>query len=220
MQSRFRSTVDLTAGIAMIATAGVVLWAKLSAPPPPPPPVPPPPPPGDAIPAEPQPLAGAQVKGSPDARIGIIEYADFECPACGAFVQRTYGELVSKYVDTGKVRLYFRHFPLPNHQFARSAAVGAHCAGEQGHFWEFYERVFRLQPRLDDAGLKAVIRKTGVVEAAWAKCVAGEDAGDIVDADFEAGRAVELRGTPGFIVGTIESDGRLRATARLHGAQG
>ena len=182
MQSRFRSAVDLVAGIAMIATAGVVLWAKLATPPPPPPPQPPPPPPGDAVPAEPQSLAGAQVKGSPNARIGIIEYADFECPACGSFVQRTYGDLVAKYVDTGKVRLFFRHFPLPNHQFARSAAVGAHCAGEQGKFWDLYERVFTLQPRLDDAGLRAAARKAGVEPSAWSRCIASDGAGDVVDA--------------------------------------
>src|SRR5262245_32342065 len=127
MNSRLQSWIDLAAGIGMIATAAVVVWARVSGPTVAPPPAPPPPtqsPTAEIIPADPQPLAGAQVKGASDARIGIIEYADLECPACGAFVQRTYAPLIAKYIDTGRVRFFFRHFPLPNHQFARPAAIG------------------------------------------------------------------------------------------------
>jgi protein-disulfide isomerase len=123
-------------------------------------------------------------------------------------------------VETGRVRFYFRHFPLPNHQFARSAAIGAHCAGEQGRFWPLYERVYRLQPRLDDAGLRAAARKVGVDIARWSRCVADDRASEAVDADFEAGRELELHGTPTFLIGTIQADGRLQATTRLYGAQG
>lgn len=218
MNSRIRSWVDFAAALGMIATAAIVVWTKVSAPAR----QPPPPPPGltvEAVPAEPQPLTGARVKGSPTARIGIIEYADLECPACGTFVQRTYGELMATYVDTGRVRFFLRHFPLPNHQFARPASVAAHCAGEQGRFWPFYERVYRLQPRLDEAGLRAAMRKIGVDMSSWSRCVASDRANEAVDADFEAARGLEIRGTPSFLIGTIQDDGRLRATSRLHGAQ-
>jgi protein-disulfide isomerase len=134
-------------------------------------------------------------------------------------MRQTYGPLTAKYVATGRVRFFFRHFPLPNHQFARPAAVGAQCAGEQGKFWPFYERVYRLQPRLDETGLRTAVRKVGVELSAWTRCMASERASDIVDADFEAGRGLELHGTPSFLIGTIQTDGRLRATGRLYGAQ-
>lgn len=229
MKSPLRSSIDLLAGVAMILTAGVVLWAKFNGPapglpPPPPPPgvsVGPKPSPGplERLPKEPQPLHGAVSKGAVTARIGIIEYADFECPACAGFMRKTYGELMAAFVDTGRVRFFFRHFPLPNHEFARPAAIAAHCAGEQGRFWQFYERVFRLQPRLDELGLKGNIQKVGVDLRRWSSCVQNERAVEAVDADFESARGLELRGTPSFLIGVIDETGKLLTTARLRGAQ-
>jgi len=223
-----RSTIDLIAALAMIATAGVVIWTKVSQP------IAPSPQPGaattmtvgskptpsDPVPTASQPLTNATAKGSEAARIGIIEYADLECPACAGFLRKTYAQVMAKFVDTGQVRFFFRHFPLPSHQFARSAAIGAVCAGEQGKFWPLYEHVYRFQPRLDDPGLRAVAKKVGVDLVSWSRCVATDRASEVVDADFEAGRDLGLRGTPTFLIGVIEADGRLRVTGSLYGAQG
>ena len=225
---RARSTIDSIAAIAMIATAGVVIWAKVSQPPllPPPPPSPNGATSGtktalpETLPTDPQPLANAAVKGSETARIGIIEYADLECPACAGFLRKTYPQLMATYVETGRVRFFFRHFPLPNHQFARLAAIGAHCAGEQDRFWPLYEHVFRFQPRLDEAGRRAAARKVGADMNRWTRCLTEDRVSEVVDADFEAGRNLELRGTPTFLIGTIQADGRLRVTGRLYGAKG
>jgi len=82
-------------------------------------------------------------KGPEDALLTILEYSDFQCPACGAF----YGELnklMEKYPND--VRLVFRHLPLESlHPNSILAAQAAEAAGLQGKFWEMYDALFSKQ---------------------------------------------------------------------------
>ena len=70
-------------------------------------------------------------KGSADAPVTIVEWSDFECPFCARFYTQTYGQIVSEYVDSGKVKIIFKHFPLSFHAQAQKAAEATECAGEQ-----------------------------------------------------------------------------------------
>ena len=81
--------------------------------------------------------------GDPEARIVIVEYSDFECPACSA-AHTAMKSLLSAF---GKdVRLIFKHFPLERpHPWARAAAAAAECAGRQGAFWQYHDRRFERQ---------------------------------------------------------------------------
>jgi protein-disulfide isomerase len=81
--------------------------------------------------------------GDPAARIVIVEYSDFECPACSA-AHTAMKSLLSAF---GKdVRLHFKHFPLERpHPWARAAATAAECAGRQGAFWQYHDRLFERQ---------------------------------------------------------------------------
>ncbi len=73
------------------------------------------------------------VKGDPNAPITIVEFSDYECPFCQRHFKTTYPQLLSEYIDTGKVKLVFRDLPLPFHDpVATQAAVAANCAREQG----------------------------------------------------------------------------------------
>ena len=74
------------------------------------------------------------VKGDADAPVTIVEFSDYECPYCGRFYKGTYGQIVEEYIDTGKVKLVFRDFPLSFHQNAQKAAEAAECAGEQDKY--------------------------------------------------------------------------------------
>jgi len=90
------------------------------------------------------------VLGAPDARVLVIEYGDFECAFCG----RAYGivkELERKY--STHLRVVFRSFPLAQHRRAQKAAEAAHCAGEQGKFWEMHDRLFANQQTIAAADL-------------------------------------------------------------------
>lgn len=72
--------------------------------------------------------------GPKDAKVTVVEFADFQCPACRA-AQPTLQVLIDKYQD--EVRFVFKHFPLPSHSNAIDAALAAEAAGEQGKFWEY-----------------------------------------------------------------------------------
>lgn len=83
------------------------------------------------------------VKGNPDAPVTLIEYADFQCPACASF-EPFINSLLEQYPDT--FRVVFRHLPLPSiHPLAFISAMAAEAAGAQGLFWEFGEFLYTQQ---------------------------------------------------------------------------
>ncbi len=88
---------------------------------------------------------GYAYKGSPDAPVTVTEYGDFQCPSCGDFANKLEPAFETQYVDSGKVRLIYHDFPLPQHEHAILAASAARAAGEQGKFWQMHELLFARQ---------------------------------------------------------------------------
>jgi protein-disulfide isomerase len=81
-------------------------------------------------------------KGNPDASVTLIEYADFECPACAVYSQET-KRLAEEFSD--EIQYVFRHFPLPTHSSSFEAAKATEAAGEQDMFWEMHDMLFERQ---------------------------------------------------------------------------
>src|SRR4051812_34783976 len=78
-----------------------------------------------------------RTKGPESAKVTIVEFSDFQCPAC-RFAEPPLRQIMSMY--QGDVRLIFKHFPLERiHEYARMGAVSAECAGRQGKFWELHD---------------------------------------------------------------------------------
>ena len=84
------------------------------------------------------------VKGNKDAKTVLIEYSDFQCPAC-AFYYPVLRRLSEEFGD--KLAIVYRHFPLPNHQHAKPMAYAAEAAGFQGKFWEMHDMIFDNQKK-------------------------------------------------------------------------
>lgn len=83
------------------------------------------------------------VKGNPDAEVVLVEYSDFQCPACAAMYP-VITELLAEYGD--QLRFEYRHFPIERiHPYALQAAVAAEAAGQQGKFYEFHDLLFDNQ---------------------------------------------------------------------------
>ncbi len=80
--------------------------------------------------------------GSPSAAVTLVEFGDFQCPACGAY-HTVVNQLLAKHKDS--LSLVFRHFPLPSHPNAMPAARAVEAAGKQGKFWEMYDKVYETQ---------------------------------------------------------------------------
>ena len=157
-------------------------------------------PPQPAIPSAVQSIADAAVKGSRDAAVVLIEYADFQCPYCGQFARRILPEIEKRYVNTGQLRVVFRHMPLQEiHPQAVMAAETAECARQQGKFWQIHDALFADQ-RLDEASLVEKARTNGVALQQFSECVRGSG-GVKVKQDLAAARAMGLAVTPTFLIG-------------------
>src|SRR6185503_12656272 len=91
-------------------------------------------------------VAGDAVLGQATAKVTIVEFGDYQCPSCRMFWREVEPRLRKDYVDTGKVKLVFRDFPIVrDHPEAMLAAMAVDCAGEQSKYWQYHDKVFREQ---------------------------------------------------------------------------
>jgi len=138
------------------------------------------------------------VRGSGDAPVTLLEYADFECPFCG----RWFPELQRVLQDLGpRVRFVFRHFPISEHHpHAESAAEVAEAAGAQGKFWEMHDLLFRRQAALDDGHLLAYVRELGLDAVRVERELEQQVHRARVRDDIESGLRSGVSGTPMFFI--------------------
>lgn len=141
--------------------------------------------------------AGSASKGSASAPVEIIEFSDFQCPFCQR-ADPTVQQVLSTYGD--KVRLVYRHYPLPNHPFARPAAEAAECAAEQGQFWPYHDKLFANPSKLSETDLKQHAAELGVNVPQFNACVDSHKPKTKVDADIKAGADAGVNGTPAFFI--------------------
>lgn len=84
--------------------------------------------------------------GQQNAKVTIVEFSDFQCPFCKAFFDDTLSQLKKDYIDTGKAKMAYRHFPLSSiHKNAQKAGEASECANEQGKFWQYHDLIFQTQ---------------------------------------------------------------------------
>ncbi len=186
------------AAIAVIG-AGALLWARSGA---------------ATLPAEPLSTAaieaaksfGGYAVGSDSAPIEIIEYADFQCPACSQFWILTMPQVHQRLIGSGKVRWVFRDFPLDSHDKSRLAHHAAACASDQGLFWPMHDKLYGEQR--DWYGLSRAegtfrdyAREIGADPAAYDECMGEGRHRARIQASFENALTVGVSSTPSFVVG-------------------
>jgi protein-disulfide isomerase len=163
-------------------------------------------------------IADAHVAGDPNALPIIIEFAEPECPFCARFYEGAYRELRSKYVDAGKVRFAYWHYPLEAiHQRALKAAEAAECAGQQDRFWEMHDLLLEDQKQLDEPSLHARAARLGLDADGFGRCLDGQMTDKVRRLASEAERLL-VRGTPTFFFGLVQPDGRVKVVERFSGA--
>lgn len=157
--------------------------------------------------------------GKHDAPLTMVEFSDYQCPFCNRFFQTTLPELKTAYIDTGKVRYVFRDFPIDQiHPYARKAAEAAHCAGEQGKYWEMHDLLFPNQKALEVEKLKALARRLQLESTAFDTCLEQGKYAARVQKNYADGVAAGVRGTPGFFIGKTRADETIQGTL-ISGAQ-
>lgn len=152
------------------------------------------------------------VLGDPNAPVTIVEFSEYQCPYCSKFYNDAYQKLKEKYVETGKVKLVFRDFPLSFHEGAYPAALAAECvrdqAGDEGYF-AMHDKLFENQDLLSgDAEAVAIVlegfaRDVEVDPDVYKECMASDKFQMEIFADASAGQAAGVSGTPSFLVNGI-----------------
>jgi protein-disulfide isomerase len=136
------------------------------------------------------------VRGSRNAPVVLIEFADYECPYCQKITDDLH-KLQKEYGD--KLSLVFKDFPLPMHHSAEKAAEAARCAGEQGKFWEMHDVLF-YSKNLGLADLQQHARVLKLDGERFDNCLNQGLETSAVKQDLQEGKNLGLTGTPSFFV--------------------
>ncbi len=151
---------------------------------------------------------GDRVLGADNTTVTIVEFSDFQCPFCGQFARETEPQLIADYIDTGKVKLLYKHFPLSQiHQFAQKAAEASECAGDQGKFWEYHDTLFQNQNALTRNDLKRYASDLGLNTTAFGACVDSGAMEGIVKQNYNEGVRKGVGSTPTFYVNNVKITG-------------
>ena len=142
-------------------------------------------------------LSTAPMLGDVNAPITIVEFTDFQCPFCSRG-NTTVHQLIEN--NPGKIRLVFRHFPLSFHDKAKLAHQAAEAAKMQGKFWEYYDKLFANQDKLDRDNLINFAKELGLDEAKFVADMDSAAVAKIVDDDIKAGSDAGVQGTPHFLI--------------------
>ncbi|HEX6276240.1 MAG TPA: thioredoxin domain-containing protein [Polyangiaceae bacterium] len=136
-------------------------------------------------------------KGAPNAPVVIVEFADFECPACG-----DKRPLLDKLVEehAGKLRLVFKNYPLPMHQNAEKAARAGIAAHRQGKFWQLHPLLFDNQTDLSPGSIEKLAQKAGLDLARFRQDRDSEATADAVQRDRKQGEALNIDSTPSLFI--------------------
>jgi protein-disulfide isomerase len=148
------------------------------------------------------------VMGSESAPVTVVEFTDYQCPFCLRFTNTTFPQLKRDYIDTGKVRWVALNLPLAFHKDAKKAAQAALCAGEQdkSKFWDMRLELFKHPRKLGEEHLPEHAASVGLDVDAFKACLASDRHLDDIEQDAKDARAVQLTGTPSFIIGKTATD--------------
>nr|BAL58774.1 DsbA oxidoreductase [Candidatus Acetothermum autotrophicum] len=142
--------------------------------------------------------------GDPNAPVTVYEYADFQCPACGAFTRQYKPRIEEDYIKTGKVRLVYKNFAFLG-QESVWAAEAAYCAAEQGGFWAYHDKLFANQ-RGENRGafskpnLVRFARELGLKTEDFQICLDSGRYRQKVQDELREGQERGVNSTPSFIV--------------------
>lgn len=157
-------------------------------------------------------------KGNKDeAKVAIVEFSDFQCPFCKRAFEQTYPDIIKNYVDTGKAIYVFRDYPLSFHPLAKPAAAAGTCVFKElgrDKFFEYHDKVFANDLTTQDQ-IDSAATSVGMNADELKNCASNSDTLAEVDADMSAGSDAGVTGTPGFVIGKLDDNGKV--TGKLVG---
>ncbi len=184
-----KKTSYILAGILVVALlAGGVLWVKKN-----------------------RPAGSAAVhdtlmkdQGPAGAPVQMVEYSDFQCPACQK-VEPIIKQILSEPDFSGKIHFIYRHFPLPGHRWSGLAHQAAECAHQEKRFWEYHDRLYAEQTAWSvmDNPVETFIRYAkdfNIPLESFGLCLASPQIRDRVLEDKKKGDDLQVNSTPTFFI--------------------
>lgn len=136
--------------------------------------------------------------GEPTARVTIVEFSDYNCPACVAV-----NPILKSTIDNnpGKIRLIIRHLPLPikGHETSKDAAIAATAANKFGKFREMHNELYKLEDKSRESMINTAVN-LGINKEEFVKATESEEIKQIVEEDMKTAEKLNLRGTPSIFI--------------------
>ncbi len=152
-------------------------------------------------------LDDVPIKGNKKAKVTIVEYSDFQCPFCNR-ANPILAKVLEDYKD--KVRIVYKQYPLPNHNWARPASIASICSYKTaGHeaFWKYHDKIFENQKAitLENSAQKfgEFAKELKIDEKKFGECLADPKVAERVNQEMAEGQSVGINSTPSFVVNGI-----------------
>ncbi len=149
--------------------------------------------------------ADAPVMGNPNAKITMVEFADYQCPFCGKFNSEVFPELERNYINNGKIKLVYLDFAFLGEE-SKDAARAVRCSKEQGKFWEYHDELYKNQQgenmgAFNTVNLKIFAKNIGLDIEKFNTCIVSTKYDKQIQAEKDLGLKYGVSGTPSFIIG-------------------
>lgn len=144
------------------------------------------------------------VLGKANAPVQIVEYFDYQCPACKVSEDAVVRFIIEDYVNTGKAAVTFKNMAFIGPE-SKTSAMASLCAQEQGKFLDYHKGLFEAQGAensgvFTNTKLKSIAKNVGLNEAAFAACLDGEKYRDQVAQETRDADALGIDSTPTLII--------------------
>ena len=147
---------------------------------------------------------GSPIMGNPSATITIVEWGDYQCTFCYKFHQSTLNTIKHDFIETGKVKLVFKDFPL-NGPDSVLAAEAAYCAQDQGKYWQYHDELYKnwggeRTGWITRDSLDKFATTVSLDLEKFDKCLDEHRYLERVNQMYEFGREIGIDATPSFLV--------------------
>jgi len=161
---------------------------------------------------------GSPILGNPDAPVTLVEFGDYQCHFCNVFFHSTEDDILKNYVETGKVRMIFKDYNIIGPD-SINASHGAHCANDQGLFWEYHDILYSNWTGENNGwasseNLVKFAQEIGLDMDEWSECFTNRSYSQTILASNEDAKNLGITGTPAFFV-----IGPEKHVTRISGAQ-
>ena len=161
---------------------------------------------------------GSSILGNPNAPITLVEFGDYQCHYCNVFFESIEEDIIKNYVETGKVKIIFKDYNIIGPDSVK-ASLGAHCAKEQGLFWEYHDILYSNWTGENNGwasgtNLANFAQEIDLNMNKWSECMIQQKHSQTILNSNDDAKTLGLTGTPAFFI--INSEGKV---TKLVGAQ-